>query len=100
MKFFGDGSKLIESREQKKETIDAAKTKFHHGLVPVKPTTGTISIFGTKTLKQEKEEFGKKLLKHTKKLMKKSTEINQRKLKWVQLEIQKWMLAKQGLNKN
>lgn len=59
MKFFGDGSKLKEKREQQQETIEAARSKFNHLKPAERPITGTMSIFGVKTLKQEKQEFGK-----------------------------------------
>eukprot|EP00345_Euplotes_harpa_P005945 CAMPEP_0168329154 /NCGR_PEP_ID=MMETSP0213-20121227/6939_1 /TAXON_ID=151035 /ORGANISM="Euplotes harpa, Strain FSP1.4" /LENGTH=205 /DNA_ID=CAMNT_0008332425 /DNA_START=1 /DNA_END=615 /DNA_ORIENTATION=- len=56
MKFFGDGTSLQDKKERDKETIEAARAKFHQEEPPV--YTGTMSVFGRKTLKQEKKEFG------------------------------------------
>lgn len=53
----------MKNREQKQETIEAASHKFNHLKPAERPKVGTMSIFGAKTLKQEKKEFESKFTK-------------------------------------
>ena len=58
MKFYGDGTALVEKRERMKETISEAKTKWNFNTPYQKPKTG-MSTIGRMTLKQEMKGFNK-----------------------------------------
>ena len=58
MKFYGDGSALDDKRERMQETIAEAKSKFNF-MTPDQPQRITMRTLARKTLKQERQDFGK-----------------------------------------